>query len=152
MITARPQDLHLIDASYAHDATMRIRFNWLFSAAQGTTSTSALYGELDPGCRIGRHVDPAEEVLLVLEGTVELMVGDECCQLTAGGIVVTPAMVPHEVRNIGTEKARLIGFFPSATVASIFDHPLLPIGQQVVGTPNWMQAVMSSSPHAVEGA
>lgn len=147
MITGRPEELHLIDASYADDPTMRVRFNWLISATQGTTSTAAVYGELDPGCRLGTHVDAAEEVLLVLDGTVELTVGDERCQLAAGGIAVAPAMVPHGFRNVGTEKVRYIGFFPSATVSSVFDRPLLPIQQQVVGTPNWMQALGGTSHH-----
>jgi quercetin dioxygenase-like cupin family protein len=152
VLTARPEDLKLIQVSYEDDPTMRVQFNWLISAAHGTKSTAAVYGELDPGCRLGTHVDAAEEVLLVLDGTVELTVGDERCQLAAGGIAVAPAMVPHGFRNVGMEKVRYIGFFPSATVSSVFDRPLLPIQQQVVGTPNWMQALAAPSHHEAEGA
>src|SRR5579884_2126812 len=112
MITVRPEELHLIDASYANDPTMRVRFNWLISAAQGTANTAAVYGELEPGYRLGTHVDTAEEVLFLLQGTVELTLGDKQRQLSAGSIAVAPAMVPHGFRNIGTEKVRYIGFFP----------------------------------------
>jgi uncharacterized protein YjlB len=84
------------------------------------------------------HTDGAEEVLLILEGTVDLIVGDEQGQVSEGGIAVVPALVPHYFRNVGSSIVRYIGFFPCATVASIF---LMPTGQQVLGTPNWMQAL-----------
>lgn len=147
MITVKPEELRLIEASYEDDPTMRVRFNWLLSAANGTTSTAAVYGELEPGCRLGMHIDGAEEVLLVLEGTVDLTLGDEHIQLAAGSIAVAPAMVPHGFQNVGVGTVRYIGFFPSATVPSIFDRPLLPIGQKVVGTPNWMQALATPASH-----
>lgn len=46
-----------------------------------------------------------------------------------------PALVPHDVRNIGEETVRVAGFFSSSTVVSVFDDPLMPAGTRVVGTP-----------------
>ncbi len=138
MITVRPEELTLIEASSEDDPTLRVKFNWLLSAVNGTASTAAVYGELESGCRVMTHMDCAEEVLLVLEGTVDLTLGDEQRQVSAGGVVVIPALVPHYFRNVGTGIVRYIGFFPCATVASIFT---MPTGQQVLGTPNWMQAL-----------
>jgi hypothetical protein len=46
-----------------------------------------------------------------------------------------PALVPHDVRNVGEETARVVGFFSSAIVVSVFDDPLMPAGKRVVGTP-----------------
>ena len=144
MITVRPEDLTLIDARSPDDPTLHARFNWLLSAVNGTASTAAIYGELEPGCRLLTHMDAAEEVLLILEGSVDMMVGDEHSQVEAGGIAVVPALVPHSLRNVGSSLVRFIGFFPGATVASIFP---MPNGPQVLGTPNWMQALNVSVPH-----
>ena len=55
--------------------------------------------------------------------------------LAAGQAALIPAMVPHGIRNIGDETARCVGFFAAAEVVSTFDHPMMPLGQQVVGTP-----------------
>ena len=138
MITVRPEELTLIDARSEDDPTLRARFNWLLSAMNGAASTAAVYGELESDCRIMTHMDVAEEVLLILEGTVDLTVGDEQRQVSAGGIAVVPALVPHYFSNVGSSLVCYIGFFPCATVASIFP---MPNGQQVLGTPNWMQAL-----------
>lgn len=145
MITVRPEELTLIDARSPDDPTLRARFNWLLSAVNGTASTAAIYGEIEPGCRLLTHMDGAEEVVLILEGRVDLTVGDEHRQVEAGGIAVVPALVPHSLCNAGSSLVRFIGFFPSATVASIFP---MPSGPQVLGTPNWMQMLNVSVPHA----
>ena len=92
MITTRPEELTLIDARSKDDPTLRARFNWLLSAGNGTASTAAVYGELEAGCRIMTHIDGAEEVLLIWEGSVDLIVGDEQRQVSEGGIAVVPAL------------------------------------------------------------
>jgi quercetin dioxygenase-like cupin family protein len=81
------------------------------------------------------HTDSAEEVVLILSGTAEAIVGDERGELTAGGLGLVPALVPHDVRNIGEETVRVVGFFSSGIVVSVFDDPLMPAGTRVVGTP-----------------
>lgn len=50
-------------------------------------------------------------------------------------------MVPHGIRNIGQETACCIGFFSAANVVSTFDQPMMPFGQQAVGTPTADAAV-----------
>jgi hypothetical protein len=44
-------------------------------------------------------------------------------------------LVPHDVRNIGEETVRVVGFFSNGIVVSVFDDPLIPDGKRVVGTP-----------------
>jgi uncharacterized cupin superfamily protein len=40
---------------------------------------------------VGTHTDSAEEVLVVLDGEVEIVVGDERHRASAGAIAVVPA-------------------------------------------------------------
>jgi quercetin dioxygenase-like cupin family protein len=132
--------LQLTDRDLAHitsetDDTRRIRVDFPVSTTVGAASTAVVYFELEPGEHTGMHTDSAEEIVLVLSGTVEATVGDERGELTAGGLGLVPALVPHDVRNIGEETVRVVGFFSSGTVVSVFDDPLMPVGKRVVGTP-----------------
>ena len=125
----------LADIWSASDDTRRMRVDFPLSSLDGAASTSVVYFELEPGAHTGLHSDSAEEVVLILSGTVEATVGDERGVLSAGGLGLVPALVPHDVRNVGDETARVVGFFSSSTMVSVFEDALLPAGRRVVGTP-----------------
>ncbi len=135
MIAEKIGELELMEVWYEDDPTMRIRVNFPFYVGNGTMSTAVVYFEVDPGCRLGTHTDSAEEILLILEGTAEVSLGDEQGQLSAGEMALVPAMVPHGLRNMGDETVKVVGFFSSNVVVSTFDRPMMPFGQRVVGTP-----------------
>src|ERR671920_187863 len=135
MIAERIEDLELLEVWYEDDPTMRIKVNFPFFLGTGTKNTAVVYFEIEPGHRLGTHTDSAEEILLVLDGTAEVSLGDEQGQVSAGEMAVVPAMVPHGLRNVGDETARFVGFFSSNVVVSTFDQPMMPFGQRVVGTP-----------------
>ncbi len=58
------------------------------------------------------YTDSAEEVVLVLARTVEARVDDEQRRLEAGELVLIPAMRPHDIRTVGDQPVRMLGFFP----------------------------------------
>ncbi len=100
----------------------------------GKAQSSALVQMvLEPGGSIPPHTDSAEEVVLVLEGTVEACVGDERGTLKAGGMVLIPALAPHSIRNVAGEPAHMLGFFAGAEVISTFAEPLMPWDMRVFG-------------------
>ena len=135
MFAVQLEDRDLIEVGSATDESRRIRFDFPLSSIVGSASTAVVYFELEPGAHTGMHTDSAEEVVLILSGTAEAVVGDERGVLTVGGIVLVPALVPHDVRNVGDDTVRVAGFFSSSTVVSVFDEPFTPIGRRVVGTP-----------------
>jgi quercetin dioxygenase-like cupin family protein len=135
MIAEKIDGLELMDVWYEDDPTMRIRVNFPFYLGTGTKSTAVVYFEVEPGRRLATHTDSAEEMLLVLEGTAEVSLGDEWGTLSAGEMALVPAMEPHGLRNAGEETVRVAGFFSSNVVVSTFDRPMMPFGQRVVGTP-----------------
>jgi quercetin dioxygenase-like cupin family protein len=135
MLATHLTELELIDVSSETDETRRIRVDFPISSAVGAASTAVVYFELEPGEHTGMHSDSAEEIVLVLSGRAEATVGDERGELSVGGLGLVPALVPHDVRNIGEETLRVVGFFSSNTVVSVFDDPLMPAGKRVVGTP-----------------
>jgi quercetin dioxygenase-like cupin family protein len=135
MYTTNLNTLDLFDAWYENDPRMRIKVNFPFSKATGNASSAVVYFEIEPGHYLATHTDSAEEIVLLLSGTVEASLGDEGGTLTAGEAVLIPAMIPHGIRNVGTEKARCVGFFASATLVSTFDQTMMPFGVRVIATP-----------------
>jgi quercetin dioxygenase-like cupin family protein len=135
MQTADFNHLALREAWYERDLAMRIRVDFPFYAATGNESSSAVYFEIEPGHYLGTHTDSAEEILLILAGTVEASLAGETGPLSAGQAALIPAMAPHGLRNTGNETAKCVGFFSAAEVVSTFDQPMMPVGQQAVGTP-----------------
>ncbi len=136
MIAERIDQLELLDCWYENDPTMRVNSGGFpFFVGTGTKSTSVVYFEIEPGHRLGTHTDSAEEILLILEGEAEVSLGDEQGRLSAGGMALVPAMVPHGLRNAGDETLRVVGFFSSNVVVSTFDQPVMPFGERVIGTP-----------------
>ena len=124
--------LELRDAWLDSDPSARWRLNVALSEITGTESCSLIYFELDPGCRLARHTDSAEEILYIVSGTAEAEVGDEVGLVRAGDLAVIPAMVPHGLRNVGELTVKVVGFFSHAVIYSEFEEPLQPIGQTVL--------------------
>src|ERR671914_635459 len=135
MLAVQLTERDLVHVSSETDETRRLGFDFPISSVAGAASTAVVYFELEPGEHTGMHTDSAEEIVLVLSGRAEAIVGDERGELTAGGMGLVPALVPHDVRKIGEETVRVVGFFSSGIVVSVFDDPLMPAGKRVVGTP-----------------
>ena len=112
-------------------ARMRCSDALIFS--RKADSSSLVHMVLETGGRVPPHTDSAEEVVLVLEGTVEAQVGDQSGALEAGGMVLIPAMALHSIRNVGRDTARMLGFFSGAEVISTFEDLLIPFGTRVFG-------------------
>ena len=78
------------------------------SGHTGDASGSSLL-ELDPGCRLPRHTDSAEELVVVVAGTAAVTVADETSELAAGGLALVPECVPHEVQPAGSRQQDPLG-------------------------------------------
>ncbi len=135
MQTAKLDQLELIKIWSESDPKRAARFTFPIFNLTGAASSSAVYFEVDPGKHLGMHQDSAEEIVMILAGTAEAVVGKERGRLTAGSIALVPSMVPHDIVNVGDETLRVLGFFSSSTTVTVFEDALAPIGKRVVGTP-----------------
>jgi quercetin dioxygenase-like cupin family protein len=112
--------------------TLRGRLDLTMHTGNGAASSAVIYFEHEPGEHHGRHTDSAEEIVLVLEGEAEVVAGDERVRLPAGAVALVPAMVPHDIYNVGQGRLRVVGFFSSAAIVSRFDETLVPFGTRVL--------------------
>jgi quercetin dioxygenase-like cupin family protein len=132
MLSAQVSDLELTEYWSEADPTLRGRLDLAMHMGNGAASSAVIYFEHEPGQHHGRHTDSAEEVVLVLEGEAEVHAGDERLRLTAGAMALVPAMVPHDIHNVGPGRLRVVGFFSSSAVVSEFDETLAPFGRRVL--------------------
>ena len=135
MYSIQTQDLELTHYHSDNDDTRRIDADWPVYRDKGATSTAVVYFELAPGKRLGTHRDSAEEVLVVIDGEIDAVVGEERRRLRAGGMALVPALIPHDVICAGDRPAKVAGIFPSNTIVSVFEDAFAPEGNRVVGTP-----------------
>jgi quercetin dioxygenase-like cupin family protein len=90
-------DLHALKA---FDRDKRVR-KMLFKTDQ-LWSEIACY---EPGQSTVMHTHPREEeAIFVLEGTATMSIDGKEVAVPAGSIVQFPANVPHDVRNLGSER------------------------------------------------
>lgn len=135
MLTVNLNKLELTEFTGKTNSRQHCRASFPLLGVMGSKKSAAVYFELQPGDHLGRHTDSAEESLLILAGEVEVSVGEEKGKLAKGEIAIVPVMVPHDLRNIGKETAKVLGFFGGANnIVATFDEVWLPTNSNVVDT------------------
>ena len=123
--------IDLMNIESALDPDRRLKVAFPVSSATGAAASASVYFVLEPGTHVGVHTDTSEEILVILEGDGEGMIGEETAPVHAGQIVVVPAMVRHDITNTGSGTLRVLGTFGGPTVVAAFEEALAPGGPQV---------------------
>ncbi len=85
----------------------------LVGAEHGAESLWVGHLEIAPGATITTHIHPdTEEAMVIVEGELEAVLGDERVALGPGDTVLAPAGVKHGFVNRSGEKAALLAVFP----------------------------------------
>jgi quercetin dioxygenase-like cupin family protein len=58
--------------------------------------------DFDPGFVAPRHTHPGEEIIYVLEGTLEYQIDGKPSTVKPGDVLFVPAATVHSVKNIGS--------------------------------------------------
>ena len=85
-------------------------------------ATSLTIGELvmHKGAALRLHTHPTEEAILLLEGSVQMIVGDESHAARPGDTLLAPPETPHKLVNDSGEDARLYAIFPTDNVITTY--------------------------------
>ncbi len=133
MLTSKTSELELMQGWFDSDPEhSRVRVAFPINKWAGSRDSAAVYFEVEPGDRLARHTDSAEELLYVVAGEAEAEVGDERGRLAAGDLAVIPAMAPHGLVNVGNETLKVVGFFSESEIISSFNEPVQPFGAAVL--------------------
>ena len=99
----------------AAEATDFGSVHWVVRAGdpEGAEQTAGL-AVFDAGKGNAEHTHPnCEEIVFVLEGSVEHTLGDQSTRLGPGDLIVVPRGVPHRLLNRGSAPARAYVVFSS---------------------------------------
>ena len=103
----------------------------------GTTASSTIVYEIEPGKRLGWHTDATEETQYIIAGTGTLYMEDgSTYPVGPGSVFLLPTPVRHDLTNTGTEALRAVAFFAAAMFTQNFDNVMLPPKSHILGTPN----------------
>ena len=70
------------------------------------------YLEMEAGATVARHAHPHEQAGMLLEGKVELTIGDETRVVDAGSMFIIPPNMPHRAVAVGGPAIVLDVFSP----------------------------------------
>jgi quercetin dioxygenase-like cupin family protein len=59
--------------------------------------------DFDPGYVAPMHTHPGEEIIYVIEGTLEYEIGGKKSRVKAGDVLFVPAGTPHTATNLGSD-------------------------------------------------
>ncbi|MGC1120301.1 MAG: cupin domain-containing protein [Candidatus Methanofastidiosia archaeon] len=76
-----------------------------------TENMTLAYWNITAGAPLPEHAHPHEQVVNVIEGTMELTVGSEVHELKEGSVMVIPGGVPHSGKAV-TECRVIDVFYP----------------------------------------
>ena len=90
----------------------RIQTRILIGDDSGATSTTIWEQWIEPGGHIPLHYHEVEEVLVLLSGSIELVLGDKQDTVQAPATILVAPRVVHGVQHVGTEQVHLLAMFP----------------------------------------
>jgi quercetin dioxygenase-like cupin family protein len=98
-------------------------FRTVVTPAETQGQLVALAVDMPPGTHVDPHThDDAEQVHVVVAGTLTCRVGDERFTVGAGGTVCLPRSVEHELWNETSDVVRMIDIYTPPGIEDVFRH------------------------------
>ncbi len=107
MNVLRAIDLTAIETPGANTTT------GIATPSRGAREVSVIRQRQQPGGGNPPHTHDREEVMLVTEGSVEVLVGDVSVTLNPGDTLVIPAQTLHQLANVGQADAEWLLIAPA---------------------------------------
>jgi quercetin dioxygenase-like cupin family protein len=120
----------------SHDKTVKWAGAFATCGGHGSTASSTIVYEIEPGGHLGWHTDATEETQYIISGTGTLYMEDGQHAVGPGSVFALPANIRHDLANTGTETLRAVAFFAAAMFTQTFDEVMMPPNTHVLGTPN----------------
>jgi quercetin dioxygenase-like cupin family protein len=130
------QQLERIQVRASDDPTVRWNGAFVVYGGHGTTQSSTIVYEIEPGGQLGWHTDATEETQYIIAGKGELQTEGANYQVGPGSVFVLPTPLRHNLKNTGNETLRAVAFFAAAMFTQTFDNLMLPPKSHILGTPN----------------
>jgi len=128
--------LERVQVRGVEDPAVRWAGAFVVYGGHGTTQSSTIVYEIEPGGELGWHTDATEETQYIIAGKGELRTEAGNHMVGPGSVFVLPTPMRHNLANVGNETLRAVAFFAAAMFTQTFDNTMLPPKTHVLGTPN----------------
>ena len=88
----------------------------LVNGTLGATSLTVADLSVGPRATVPTHTHPTEEAMVIIEGELDAIIGDEVVPVTPGRTVLAPSGVRHGFVNRSETTARIMAVFPTSKV------------------------------------
>lgn len=111
--------MHVIEnAKREHARLPGIEHLTVAGAEQGLSGLSVWRQSMAPGSATPPHQHDCEEVVLVLEGSGEVRIGDEVVPFGPDSTLILPPNVAHQIFNTGKVALRTVAAFSATPVGT----------------------------------
>ena len=128
--------LERIQVRSSDNPAVRWNASFVVYGGHGTTQSSTIVYEIEPGGELGWHTDATEETQYIVAGKGEFQTEEGVFPVAPGTVFAIPTPVRHNLKNTGTEPLRAVAFFAAAMFTQDFDNEMLPPKTHILGTPN----------------
>jgi len=126
---------HVIDLATAKEVPWRPGYqNFPIAGKQQGVTVSATMAILQPGAGAPLHFhETADEVLVVLEGALDLTLGEERMTVPANSAISIPARTPHSFVGAGPGTTRFLAYLPQqgAYIAATYLDGQRPLSDEI---------------------
>lgn len=92
----------------------------LVDSAQGSKSLWVAQLTIPPGASVHTHLHPnTEEAMVIVQGSLEAILGDQVVTLGPGDTVLAPAGIKHGFVNRSSATALLLAAFPTTSIERV---------------------------------
>ena len=110
----------IIDHNTVPETSWRPNYRkWDLAGPKDGISSNLFLSTIGVGAGAPLHFHEDDEIIVVLEGTLEVHIEDDVHLVGADHTVIVPPRAPHAFTVVGTGEARIMGFFPTPDP---FDH------------------------------
>ena len=98
---------------YENDPTNRVSETWMIGKKEGAENFAVRYYQLEIGAVSREEQHQHDHGVLVLQGTGEVLLGEQVHPITRGDIIYIPPDVLHQLRNTGQDPLGFICVIPA---------------------------------------
>jgi quercetin dioxygenase-like cupin family protein len=122
--------------SSANDASINWAGTFATYGGHGAEASCTVPFLIHPGGHLGWHTDSTEETQYIISGQGELRRDEGNYPVGPGDVFVLPALVGHDLANVGTEPLHAVAFFSGPVLEQVFDDVMLPPNSHKLKSPN----------------
>jgi quercetin dioxygenase-like cupin family protein len=99
--------------SYGKDPSNQVSETWMIGKKEGAENFAFRYYQLEVGARSRQEQHHHDHGVFILQGSGEVLLGDQTHPISRGDIIYIPPDVLHQLRNTGSDPLGFLCVIPA---------------------------------------